>query len=511
MARIIGNTTATPNPQPDWNQTDEKKADYIKNKPFGETYGDTATYNGELTEPNVIVEQVDGMTTYSVKVSDAVPTVADMEGKAITINLSVWGTDNIVTGVFPTDDFVVSDDGLIICDEGLLLIIPCDNYEYDGFRFPSKGMYVINMVLEEGGIIYKSYIKSVTISGYSGFKTNKKIDAKYLPKHLNFGEKESDTLFWDGNTEGLTAIAGYLYHISNIQPTLDDFSHGCEITAREGEDVVTFTDVQVVTEDSYFALVVNDVPAAVIGNIGLSSGTFFASTDNYYIESLTINGYKGFTEVVPLDSKYLPPLGTLASKDEVTMGELATDVQEALKKANSAMQSYEETDPTVPAWAKESDRPTYTADDVGAISLSQKGVAGGVAELGEDGKVPSTQLPDVEEEVLVYTKMTDFPKTGEAGKIYIASNTLQLYIWRNSSYITMASNGAYAHSQLTTGNPHNITLSDLYVEAKSTELNYVKGVTSNIQDQLDTITTNAEEWTFTLEDGTTVKKVVYVK
>ena len=33
MARIIGNTTATPMPVPDWNQTDEKKAAYIKNKP----------------------------------------------------------------------------------------------------------------------------------------------------------------------------------------------------------------------------------------------------------------------------------------------------------------------------------------------------------------------------------------------------------------------------------------------------------------------------------------------
>lgn len=33
MARIIGNTTATPNPRPDWLQTDETKADYIKNKP----------------------------------------------------------------------------------------------------------------------------------------------------------------------------------------------------------------------------------------------------------------------------------------------------------------------------------------------------------------------------------------------------------------------------------------------------------------------------------------------
>ena len=33
MAKIIGNTTATTMPKSDWNQTDETKADYIKNKP----------------------------------------------------------------------------------------------------------------------------------------------------------------------------------------------------------------------------------------------------------------------------------------------------------------------------------------------------------------------------------------------------------------------------------------------------------------------------------------------
>ena len=33
MARIIGNTTATPYPRPDWEQMEEGKADYIKNKP----------------------------------------------------------------------------------------------------------------------------------------------------------------------------------------------------------------------------------------------------------------------------------------------------------------------------------------------------------------------------------------------------------------------------------------------------------------------------------------------
>lgn len=33
MAKVIGNPTTTPMAIPDWNQTDSKKADFIKNKP----------------------------------------------------------------------------------------------------------------------------------------------------------------------------------------------------------------------------------------------------------------------------------------------------------------------------------------------------------------------------------------------------------------------------------------------------------------------------------------------
>ena len=33
MPKITGNTVGVPNPKPDWKQTDETKADYIKNKP----------------------------------------------------------------------------------------------------------------------------------------------------------------------------------------------------------------------------------------------------------------------------------------------------------------------------------------------------------------------------------------------------------------------------------------------------------------------------------------------
>lgn len=47
--------------------------------------------------------------------------------------------------------------------------------------------------------------------------------------------------------------------------------------------------------------------------------------------------------------------------------DLASAVQTSLGKADTALQSFTETDPTVPAWAKQANKPTYTAAEVGAL------------------------------------------------------------------------------------------------------------------------------------------------
>lgn len=58
-------------------------------------------------------------------------------------------------------------------------------------------------------------------------------------------------------------------------------------------------------------------------------------------------------------------LGALASKSTVTKADLDSGVQASLNKADTALQSYTETDPTVPAWAKAESKPTYTKSEVG--------------------------------------------------------------------------------------------------------------------------------------------------
>ena len=119
-----------------------------------------------------------------------------------------------------------------------------------------------------------------------------------------------------------------------------------------------------------------------------------------------------------------------------------------------------------------------TASDVGAIATTAKGAANGVAELDSIGKVPSSQLPSFVDDVLEYDKQSSFPTTGEAGKIYIAQDTNKTYRWSGSAYVEISASlalgetsstayrgdrgkTAYEHSQLTSGNPHNVTKSDV--------------------------------------------------
>lgn len=66
-------------------------------------------------------------------------------------------------------------------------------------------------------------------------------------------------------------------------------------------------------------------------------------------------------------AKWFNDLGWLAFKDTVTTNDVSEGIKASLNKADSALQSYTESDPTVPAWAKAASKPSYTASEVGAL------------------------------------------------------------------------------------------------------------------------------------------------
>lgn len=80
-----------------------------------------------------------------------------------------------------------------------------------------------------------------------------------------------------------------------------------------------------------------------------------------------------------------------------------------------------------------------TGDLANYVLNSAVGANNGVASLGADGKIPSTQLPAYVDDVLEFANLAAFPATGETGKIYVAIDTNRTYRWSGTSYIQITS------------------------------------------------------------------------
>nr|DAY12764.1 MAG TPA: Peptidase [Crassvirales sp.] len=72
------------------------------------------------------------------------------------------------------------------------------------------------------------------------------------------------------------------------------------------------------------------------------------------------------------------------------------------------------------------------------IPLSQKGKAGGVVPLDNDGLISSMYLPSYVDDVLEYSTFSALPATGKSGKIYVTLDTNLTYRWSGTSYVEIS-------------------------------------------------------------------------
>lgn len=61
------------------------------------------------------------------------------------------------------------------------------------------------------------------------------------------------------------------------------------------------------------------------------------------------------------------------------------------------------------------------------------------APLDEHGIIPAANLPSYVDDVLEFNTLSDFPSTGESGKIYVTLDTNLTYRWTGSKYIEISS------------------------------------------------------------------------
>jgi hypothetical protein len=142
---------------------------------------------------------------------------------------------------------------------------------------------------------------------------------------------------------------------------------------------------------------------------------------------------------------------------------------------------------------------TTTDANTNYLATTLKGANNGVAELDGTGKVPSSQLPSYVDDVLEYANLAAFPVTGTTATIYLALDTNLTYRWGGTSYVEISPSLAlgetsssayrgdrgkiaYDHSLLTSGNPHNVTKSDVGL---SNVVNSDTTTTTNITDSLN--------------------------
>ena len=81
------------------------------------------------------------------------------------------------------------------------------------------------------------------------------------------------------------------------------------------------------------------------------------------------------------------------------------------------------------------------------VLASEKGANNGVATLGADGKVPSSQLPSFVDDVIEAANFAALPETGEAGKIYVTLDDNKTYRWGGTAYAEVSASIALGETQ----------------------------------------------------------------
>ena len=188
-------------------------------------------------------------------------------------------------------------------------------------------------------------------------------------------------------------------------------------------------------------------------------------------------------------AKWFADLKALAFKDKVDKTDLSDDVQASLNKADSALQSYSETDPTVPAWAKAETKPTYTAAEVGADASGSSEQALNAAKTYTDTKIAAIPTPDVSGQI------------GEHNTSTSAHNDIRELITGLTSRLN-----ALADSDDTTLDQ----LSEIVAYIKSNR-SLIEEVTTNkvnVADIIDNLTTNVTNKPLSAAQGVALKALI---
>lgn len=258
--------------QPDWNQNDASAADYVKNKPFGEVYGDTLTIDWTTIIYDLEAGNTEIVGGVFIKVSDAVPTMDDFANGFSFTNID--GDYVLVSAEEAAEAVVEIIDGILFAQQLVAVSETGAGVEVEGMVFPESGSYTqINSIV------------SFTIPGYTGFSGIKPMDKKYLPADI-VTEDELVQPDWKQTDE---TAKDFIKHKPDYDPTyiqINKIDNVMRVCDRVTGNVLTYAELWEILKNNNKVIVINK-------NSGYTFGFSFAVINGYGILTtmdFTING-----------------------------------------------------------------------------------------------------------------------------------------------------------------------------------------------------------------------------
>ncbi len=128
------------------------------------------------------------------------------------------------------------------------------------------------------------------------------------------------------------------------------------------------------------------------------------------------------------------------------------------------------------------------------------------ADLDTSGKVLSSQLPSYVDDVLEYSAKSNFPSTGESGKIYVDTATNLTYRWSGSAYVEISQSLALGETSSTAyrGDRGKIAYDHSQTSHAPTNAEVNQNAFSNVKVGSTTISADSKTDTLELVAGTNV-------
>ena len=434
-------------PQTDWNETDETKPSYLKNKPTALPCegGNADTVNNHTVNADVPADAVFTDTVYTHPTSSGNKHIPSGGSSGQILRWSAdgtaaWGADNNNTYSVATTSVLglVKSGTDITVDSSGNVSVNDDSHNHvisnvDGLQDALDGKaasshnQASNTINAMTGYSKPSSASAISTSDTLNTaigKLEKALDGKQASgsyaasnhTHSAYVNQNafsnvvvgSTTIAADSSTDTLTLVAG-----NNVTLTPDATNDKVTIAAT---DTVYTHPTSGITVGTYKSVTVDD------------KGHVTAGTN-----PTTLAGY-GITDAAKA-SDLSSHTSNKSNPHSVTKAQVGLG---NVENKSSATIRGEITSSNV-----------TTALGYTPLNSSLKGVNSGIAELDENGKVPSSQLPSYVDDVLEYSAKSNFPATGETGKIYVDTTTNLTYRWSGSAYVEISASLALGETSST--------------------------------------------------------------